>query len=141
MAARFSPNRIVRRISVAVSSGSAPARALIAASRPSSSGERALASSSCGSMPIRRTSQFAEPLSAAINHLKSLEKVRSGAAVASATRIGRASAAFLGTSSPKSIDTRVATISASAWVMPRVASPAIGWTSGSNSLDRAGSAR
>ena len=92
-------------------------------------------------MPRRRTSQFAEPFSAPISHLKSREKVRSGAAVASAARIGRASAAFFGTSSPNSIEIRVARISASAWVTVSVASPASGSTSGVNSRDRAGSAR
>ena len=118
-AARFSPNRIVRRSSSAVSSGSAPALAEYAASRPSSSGERALASSSCGSTPSRRTSQFAEPLSARIEPAEhGGERRASGRRSPAPSRIGRAIAAFFGTSSPKSIESSVASASASTCATP-----------------------
>ena len=83
-AARLSPNRMVRRSRTAVSGGNAPARAEIAASRPSSSGERALASSSCGSTPSRRTIQLAVSLSPLINQANVREKTRSGSAAAGA---------------------------------------------------------
>ena len=140
-AARLSPNRIVRCSSIAVSVGSAPARAEIAASRPSSSGERALASSSWGSTPSRRTTQFAELLSARITHLNAVANIRIGPAVANAAGIGRASAPFFGTSSPNSIDSRVARTRARIVVTVRVLSPASGRMAGANSFASAGSAR
>ena len=140
-AARLSPNRMARCSSTAVSLGSAPALAERAASSPSSSGDLALASSSCGSMPIRRTSQFAEPLRARIRGEHAEEKAVSGPAVARATGSGRASAAFFGTSSPNSMDSRVARASASTWAMPSVAWPVSGRSGAVNSLARAGSAR
>src|SRR6266536_6179018 len=135
-AARLSPNRMVRCNSFAVSSGSAPARAEIAASSPNSSGDRALASSSCGSTPKRRTTMLAVPLSARISQPKSLANILVGPAVRRATGIGRASAAFFGTSSPKSIEIRVAMASASA-----PSSPSRWPVSGTSSRARAGSAR
>ena len=91
-----------------MSVGNAPARAEMAASRPSSSGERALASSSCGSTPSARTSRFAEPFSPRISQPNVREKVCIGPAVASAAGMGRASAAFFGTNSPKSMEISVA---------------------------------
>src|SRR5437763_3943599 len=132
-AARLSPNRMVRCSSIAVSAGSAPACAEIAASSPSSSGDRALASSSCGSTPNERTMRFAEPFKTLINQVKTCENVRCGRAVARAIGIGRASAAFFGTSSPKSIENRVATTSAPA--------PDTGPSSGRSRCASAGAAR
>jgi hypothetical protein len=61
--------------------------------------------------------------------------------VASAARIGRASAAFFGTSSPNSIESRVATARAITGIQPAVASPANGRSTGASSRSRAGSAR
>ena len=132
---------MVRCSSIAVSVGSAPARAEIAASRPSSSGDRALASSSCGSMPSRRTTQFADSFSSRTIPPVTLVKPIIPPADHSAAGIGRASAAFFGTSSPKSMENRVARPSASRWSNRSVASPASGRSTGSNSLASAGSAR
>ena len=109
---------MVRCSSIAVSVGSAPARAEIAASRPSSSGDRALASSSCGSMPSRRTTQFADSFSSRTIPPVTLVKPIIPPADHSAAGIGRASAAFFGTSSPKSMENRVARPSASSVVEP-----------------------
>ncbi len=138
-AARLSPKRIVRRSSIAVSGGSAPARAEMAASRPSSSGERALASSSCGSTPRRRTSRLADSFSSRISQPNVRENARIGAAVASAAGIGRASARFFGTSSPKSIEMSVARASASR--PEKRSAPPSGCSSGAKIRASAGSAR
>jgi predicted neuraminidase len=111
-----------------------------AARRPSSSGDRALASSSCGSTPSRRTSAFADSFRMRINQANTIEKIRIGPAVSRAVASGRAIAAFFGTSSPKSIDSSVAMTSASAlamlpWADPNtVSAGAMRWAS-------AGSAR
>ncbi len=73
--------------------------------------------------------------------MNSIEKARCGPAVARAIGIGRARAAFFGTSSPNSIEKSVARTSARTWSMPSVARPAIGRTAGSTRRARAGSAR
>jgi hypothetical protein len=97
------PNSTERSISSAVSASRVPWSAERWISEASSAELRAERSSSCGSMPSRRTTALAEPLSSRIGRRidrgeAALEALR-GARVSS----GLASARFLGTSSPKII--------------------------------------
>ncbi|SKU84792.1 Uncharacterised protein [Mycobacteroides abscessus subsp. abscessus] len=65
-------------------------------------------------MPMRRSTQLAVPFSARIAKAKTAENSTMGPEVARDVQTGRASAKFLGTSSPKIIDIDVAMINASA---------------------------
>ncbi len=69
-------------------------------------------------MPSSRTTALAVPLSSAITGRRTAEKIRRTGADQRASGIGIDSAAFLGTSSPKSTVKRVAKISATAVAMP-----------------------
>jgi hypothetical protein len=89
-----------------------PWAALVTTREPSSWGERAERSSSAGSIPRRRTIQFADPLSPEMNHDSDRENIAWRPATARAVPSGRAIARFLGTSSPKTIDSAVARTSA-----------------------------
>ena len=97
------PNSTDRSISSAVSVSSVPCSAERWMSDASSAELLADRSSSCGSIPSRRTSALAEPLSTRIGTGFTEVKVRWKSWVARATCIGRAIARFLGTSSPKII--------------------------------------
>ena len=83
-------------------------------SDPSSCGDRAERSSSAGATPSRRTTQFAELFSALISHRNTVENVVCTPATARAVASACAIARFLGTSSPNTMDTVVASSSASA---------------------------
>ncbi|SLI58866.1 Uncharacterised protein [Mycobacteroides abscessus subsp. abscessus] len=95
-----SPNCSERSITCAVRWSSAPRWAEVRTREPSSCGERAERSSSAGSTPSLRTTQFAVPLRKWIIHLNTTEKPTIGPAVARAVASGLAMAMFLGTSSP-----------------------------------------
>lgn len=70
-------------------------------------GERADRSSSAGSTPSRRTIQLAAPLVSLIAGVSNAENSSCAATTARAVDIGRATARYLGTSSPNTIDTEV----------------------------------
>jgi hypothetical protein len=91
-------------------------------SEASSSGERADASSSCGSMPSRRRIAFAVPLKARITIAVAPAKTRMKRWTARAVASGRAIARFFGTSSPNTIVTPVASTSARITAVPSAAS-------------------
>ena len=97
------PNSTERSISSAVSASRVPWSAERWISEASSVELRAERSSSCGSMPSRRTKALAEPLSIRIGIRLTAVKPRWKRWVARAISIGLASARFLGTSSPKII--------------------------------------
>lgn len=111
------PNCRERCISAAVTSSSEPRRAEVRTSDTSSWGVRAERSSSAGSMPSRRTIQFAAPFVIRMAGVNSTENNHCGSTTARAVRNGRATPRYLGTSSPNTIDTDVTTISASTVVM------------------------
>ena len=113
-----SENATERCMSAAVAVSRVPWLAERPTSDTSSSGVRAERSSSCGSTPSRRTSALAEPLSSVIGPAIAAVKNRIGAWVARAVPSGRAIARFFGTSSPKTIVTRVASTMPSATAMP-----------------------
>ena len=110
--ARRSPNASDRCSSVAVSGASVPCCAERPTSDISSSGERADASSSWGSMPIRRRIPFADSLKSAIAGRFTVVNPRMNPWTALAVCSGSATARFWGTSSPRTIVTAVARISA-----------------------------
>ena len=97
------PNSTLRSMSSAVSASRVPWSAERCTSEASSSELRAERSSSCGSMPSRRTSALAELLSTRIGHRDTAVKPRMKPWVARAVSSGLARARFLGTISPKSI--------------------------------------
>ncbi len=101
------PNSTERSISSAVSTSSVPRLAERWISDASSVELRAERSSSCGSMPRRRTNALAEPFSTLIGPRAIAVNARWKRWVARATSIGFASARFLGTSSPKIIVRKV----------------------------------
>ncbi|COY36032.1 Uncharacterised protein [Mycobacterium tuberculosis] len=101
------PNCSERRISHAVASSSAPLRAELRTNDTSSCGVRAERSSSAGSMPSRRTIQFAAPFVRRMAGVSSSENSTWPATTERAVRSGRATARYLGTSSPKTIDSDV----------------------------------
>ena len=103
------PNSTERSISSAVSASRVPTDAERAISEASSVELRAERSSSCGSMPSRRTNALAEPLSRRIGTRITAVNPRWKRWVARAVAIGLASARFLGTSSPKIIVAKVPT--------------------------------
>ena len=119
--ARRSPNAIERCSSVAVSAASVPCCAERAASDVSSSGERADASSSWGSMPRRCSTALAEALNNAMTGRNTRVKPRMNPWTSFAVPSGRAIARFLGTSSPRTIVNAVARISPMATEMPDTA--------------------
>ena len=106
------PNCSDRRISDAVARSREPLRAEVRTSDSSSCAERAERSSSAGSMPNRRTIQFAAPLVARMAGVSSAENSSCGATTVRAVRSGRATARYFGTSSPNTIDTEVTITSA-----------------------------
>ena len=91
---------------------SVPCSAERRTSEVSSSAERAEASSSCGSTPIRRRIAFAVPLKNRMIGPAAIVKPRWKRWTAFAVASGAAIARFFGTSSPKIIVTPVARISA-----------------------------
>ncbi len=95
------PNSTDFSISSAVSGSRVPTDAERAISEASSVELRAERSSSCGSIPRRRTTALAEPLSTRMGPRITAVKPRMNRWVAFAVTIGLASARFLGTSSPK----------------------------------------
>ena len=99
------PNSTERSISSAVSGSSVPSSADREISDASSVDDRAERSSSCGSMPSRRTIAFAEPFSTRIGPRITAVKIRWKPWVARAVSIGFAIARFFGTSSAKTIVT------------------------------------
>ena len=101
------PNSTERSTSSAVSASRVPWSAERCTSEASSCELRAERSSSCGSMPRRRTIALAEPLRARIGPLLSAVKPRMKPCVVRAVSSGRAMAMFLGTISPKIIVTTV----------------------------------
>ena len=105
------PNSTDRSISSAVSGSRVPSSAEREISDASSVDDRAERSSSCGSMPSRRTIAFAEPLSSRIGRRITAVNIRWKPWVARAVSIGRAMARFLGTSSAKTIVTTELTVS------------------------------
>ena len=119
--ARRSPNAIERCSSVAVSGASVPCCAERAASDVSSSGERADASSSWGSMPRRCSTALAEALKREMTGRNRRVKPRMNPWTSFAVPSGRAIARFLGTSSPRTIVNAVARISPMATEMPDTA--------------------
>ena len=112
------PNCSERSTSAAVIGSSAPRRAELRTSDPSSCGERADRSSSAGSMPSRRRIQFAVPLVRWISGVNSIENNTCGPATTRAVGSGCATARYWATSSPNTIDTEVAISRASASAMP-----------------------
>ena len=107
------PKRSERSIMRAVAGSKLPDSAEVRTREPSSCAERAEASSSAGSMPRRRTNQLAEAFMALMNQEMKALNQPTGRTTRRAVCRGRVIAAFLGTSSPKTIDRVVATISAS----------------------------
>ena len=101
------PNSTERSMSSAVSASRVPWSAERCTSEASSWELRAERSSSCGSMPRRRTIALAEPLSTRIGPRHERVKPRMKPWVARAVASGRAMAMFLGTISPKIIVTTV----------------------------------
>ena len=97
------PNSTDFSISSAVSTSRVPWSAEREIRLASSVDERAERSSSWGSMPRRRTTALAAPLSTLIGQALAKVKARWNPCVARAVSIGRAMARFLGTSSPKMI--------------------------------------
>ncbi len=119
--ARRSPNASERSSSAAVPPSSVPCSAERRTSDESSSGERAEASSSCGSIPIRRSIAFAVPLKKRTITPATRVKPRRKPWTARAVASGFAIARFFGTSSPKIIVTPVARTSAIASATPDTA--------------------
>ncbi len=101
------PNCSDRRTRAAVAASSEPLRADERTSDNSSCGDRADRSSSAGSTPSRRTIQFAAPLVSRIAGVSSSENNSWALTTARAVASGRATARYLGTSSPNTIDTDV----------------------------------
>ena len=106
-------NEIDRASRPAVGSSRVPWAPDRRTSEPSSSTDRAERSSSCGSMPIIRSTPLAVPLSTQISGRKSMVENRIGPTTVLAVASGSAMAMFLGTSSPNTMDSTVAMISAS----------------------------
>ncbi len=119
-AASFVPNRIDRVSSRSALGSSVPSSPELRMSSSSSSSDRTEASSSCGSMPTRRTVQSAAPLRKEMSGPNIRPMSVMGGASAYATRRGRAMASDFGISSPITIDTRVASTSAMPIDTPRV---------------------
>ena len=90
------PNSTERSISSAVSASSVPSSAEREIREASSVDERADRSSSCGSMPSRRTIALAEPLRIRIGRRITAVKMRWKPWVARAVSIGLAIARFFG---------------------------------------------
>ena len=137
------PNSTDRSISSAVSGSRVPTSAEREISEASSVELRADRSSSCGSSPNRRTAALAEPLRNRIGYLLSAVNQRIGNWVTLAVAIGRATARFFGTSSPKSMVRNVLSTrpmaSAVGWMAPSGMPSA---SSGSSTISAiAGSAR
>ena len=105
------PNSTERSISSAVSGSSVPESADREIREASSVEERADRSSSCGSMPSRRTIALADPLSRRIGSRMIAVNMRWKPWVARAVSIGRAIARFLGTSSANTMVTSELTVS------------------------------
>ncbi len=84
----------------------------------SSSRDLTDASSSCGSMPSRRTMALAVPFDTLMNGPSAALKTASGRANSSAARTGRASTTFFGMSSPATMLSTVATARAMPSAMP-----------------------
>ena len=101
------PNSTERSTSSAVSASRVPWSADRCTSEASSCELRAERSSSCGSMPRRRTIALADPLSARMGPRVRAVKPRMKPWVLRAVWSGRAMAMFLGTISPKIIVTTV----------------------------------
>ena len=99
------PNSTERSISSAVSGSRVPSSAEREIREASSVDERAERSSSCGSIPSRRTIALAEPLSSRIGSRITAVNMRWKPWVARAVSIGRAIARFLGTSSANTMVT------------------------------------
>ncbi len=108
-AASRSANRNDRPSSAARSTSNVPSIADRRTSELNSSAVRAPESSSCGSMPRARTTTFAVWLRTSTNGLKIVVNPACSGTTIRATRTGTAMAKFFGTSSPKSIEPRVAT--------------------------------
>ena len=104
-------NEIDRASRPAVGCSRVPCAADRRTSESSSTADRADRSSSCGSTPIIRSTAFAVPLSTTISGLNSIVDTRIGVTTILAVSSGSAMAMFLGTSSPNTIDSTVATIS------------------------------
>ena len=103
-----SPNCSERSTRSAVSASSEPLRLEVRTRETSSCGERADRSSSAGSMPSLRRIQLAVPLVTLIAGVRNRENHHCAGAAHRAVGSGLATARFLGTSSPKIIDTEVA---------------------------------
>ena len=116
-----SVKRSERSSSVAVPSSSVPCSALTRTSELSSPGERAERSSSAGSTPSLRTMALAAALSAAISQRNAFANPLCSQTTARAVRSGSAIARFLGTSSPNTIDSAVASTNASTVAVPPAA--------------------
>ena len=84
----------------------------------SSEAERADEISSCGSMPMRASTQFAAPPSTQMTGRATAVKAIWKGTTRTAVAIGWASARFLGTSSPKSIENTLMNVAAAKAAMP-----------------------
>ena len=120
-AARCSPKAIDRATSSAVCGSIDPSRAERWAPASSSVPVRASCGSSCGVNPSNRSTASAEALSAATSHPKTAMNHFCGSTTSRATRIGAAIAQFFGTSSPKTICTKVTSTKAAVTATPRAA--------------------
>ena len=141
--ARRRPNSRERASRAAVPAGSVPFSADRCTSDVSSSGERAEASSSCGWTPIHRSARFADRLRSTITGFVARVNPRWNPCTDRAVGSGLARARFLGTSSPNTIVTAVARISAAVTATPGAAvsgTPAAA-SGSSSSRATAGSAR
>ena len=132
-----SPNASVRCSSAAVPRCSVPVSAERRTSEASSSGDRADASSSCGSMPIRRRIAFAVLLRTEMIKPAARVNPRWKPWTALAVASGLAIARFFGTSSPNTIVTPVARMSAIASAMPGTTSSGMPMDSSGPSTSRA----
>ena len=109
----------------------------------SSWADRAVASSSAGSMPMARTRAFAVLLRRVMNPLNMRLKAWTGWIVNRAVARGLVMAMFLGTSSPKTMERKVAMMRARtrAVGVVQVSLSPVRWRRGLRNLARMGSAR
>ena len=107
-----SPNWSERSSIFAVAASNPPASAELRTMAPNSGPERAEANSSAGSIPSLRTNQFADALRPLMNQAHTVLNALTGGTTKRAVCKGLEIARFFGTSSPKTIDSVVATMRA-----------------------------